>query len=611
VEILGLGVDICEIARMERALARHPTMRERVFTPEERAYCDHKARPAESYAGRFAAREATIKALGGGEREATRRHARDLEGVGDVHAREDERGRVRGCGRRVKPVLIPDQASALDREAQARGIPGDLLMERAGRAVARAALDLMGGSYGRRAVVVCGKGNNGGDGLVAARHLARWGVRVTVVAVEALDDLREPAAGNATRLAEVTSLRVVPFAHATLDRELRRADVAIDALFGTGFRGIPEDDWADAIAGLNASPAPVVAVDIPSGVNGGTGTVEGDAVRADITVTFGAPKVGVVLLPGAEFAGAVRVADIGFPDDLVFADTFLMEPADVAAVLPAREIDTHKRATGVLVVVAGSRDMTGAARLVARAAGRIGTGLVQVAVPEGILPIVQAGLAETTFLPLPETSAGSVAVAALDALLDRLEGADALAIGPGLSVHEETAELVRRLVRDCPVPFVLDADGLNAFAGRAAEIADRKSDAVLTPHVGEFVRLSGVTARELAEDRLGHTRALAERTGAVTLLKGSRTLVATPAGVVRINPTGGPVLATAGSGDVLTGVIAGLVARGLDPVDAASAGAYVHGLAGTLAGLSSGEGTLATDIARHVPESVARVREDA
>jgi NAD(P)H-hydrate epimerase len=280
-------------------------------------------------------------------------------------------------------------------------------------------------------------------------------------------------------------------------------------------------------------------------------------------------------------------------------------------VLPEREIDTHKRATGVLVVVAGSRDMTGAARLVATSAGRIGAGLVQVAVPEGILPIVQAGLVETTFLPSAETSAGTLAMSALGPLLELVEGADALAIGPGLSTDDETADLVRRLVRDCPVPLVLDADGLNAFAARAAELADRKSDAILTPHVGEFVRLSGVSAHALVDDRLGHVRALAERTNAVTLLKGSRTLVATPDGVVRINPTGGPVLATAGSGDVLTGIIGGLVARGLAPADAAFAGAYLHGLAGILAGRSSGEGTLAGDIARHVPEAVNRIREDA
>ncbi|MEP6973120.1 MAG: NAD(P)H-hydrate dehydratase [Actinomycetota bacterium] len=517
----------------------------------------------------------------------------------------------------MKPILTPDQAAALDRETQERGIPAELLMERAGRAVARAAVDMMGGTYGRRAVVVCGKGNNGGDGLVAGRHLAGWGVRVAVVAVEALADLREPAATNARRLGESPSIRVLPFSGATLARELERADVTIDAIFGTGFRGIPEDEWADAIAGVNASLVPVVAVDIPSGVNGATGAVEGDAVRADLTVTFGAAKVGAVVLPGADFAGVVRVAGIGFPDDLVRPDTFLMEPDDVTALLPERPIDTHKRATGVLLVVAGSRDMTGAVRLIAEAGGRIGAGLIQVAVPQGILSIVQTAVVESTFLALPETSAGTVGAAALDIVLERLNGVDALAIGPGLSSDEETARFVRELVRACPVPFVLDADGLNAFAGRADElldrkaVADRKAEAVLTPHMGEFARLSGVTGRELAEDRLRHTRALAATTGAVTLLKGSRTLVVTPGGTVRVNPTGGPVLATAGSGDVLTGVIGGLLARGLDAVDAASVGAYVHGLAGVLAGRSLGEGTLASDIAARLPEAVNRVREDS
>jgi ADP-dependent NAD(P)H-hydrate dehydratase / NAD(P)H-hydrate epimerase len=509
----------------------------------------------------------------------------------------------------VKPILTPDQASALDREAQERGIPAQLLMERAGRAVARAAVDVMGGTYGRRAVVVCGKGNNGGDGLVAGRHLARWGVRVSVVAVEALADLREPAATNASRLEEAPSIRVLPFSDATLARELERADVTIDAIFGTGFRGIPEDEWADAIAGVNACFAPVVAVDIPSGVNGATGAVEGDAVRADLTVTFGAAKVGAVVLPGAEFAGAVRVADIGFPQDLMRPDAFLVEPSDVAAVLPERSIDTHKRATGVLLVVAGSRGMTGAVRLIAEAAGRIGAGLIQVAVPRSILSVVQTELVETTFLPLDETSAGTIGAASLDIVLERLDGVDALAIGPGLSTDEETAGFVRELVRASPVPFVLDADGLNAFAGRAIDLADRKAEAVLTPHAGEFARLCDVTARELAADRLRHARALAATTGAVTLLKGSRTLVVTSDGTVRVNPTGGPVLATAGSGDVLTGVIGGLLSRGLAPIDAASAGAYVHGLAGILAGRSLGEGTIASDITTHLPEAVNRVRE--
>ena len=226
----------------------------------------------------------------------------------------------------MKPVLTPQEANELDRATQAAGTPADVLMERAGGAVAQAAIDRCGGVYGRRAVVVCGKGNNGGDGLVAARHLARRGMRVSVIAVEALDELREPAASNAGRLGE-QGLAGRAFSPAGLAAELARADVAIDAIFGTGFRGVPEDEWAAAIEGLNAGAAPVIAVDIPSGVDGTTGAVEGDAVQADLTVTFGAAKVGVVLLPGAERAGTVRVVDIGFADGAVDPTTFLVEPA--------------------------------------------------------------------------------------------------------------------------------------------------------------------------------------------------------------------------------------------------------------------------------------------
>jgi hydroxyethylthiazole kinase-like uncharacterized protein yjeF len=506
----------------------------------------------------------------------------------------------------VKPILTPDQASHVDRETQSRGITAEVLMERAGRAVARAAVDLCGGTYGRRAVVVCGKGNNGGDGFVTARHLARAGMSVAVVTMESPDDLREPAAGNARRLAEV-ALRVRPFSDANLDRELARADVAVDAIFGTGFRGIPEDEWAGAIDDLNAAATPVVAVDVPSGVNGTSGAVEGEAVWAELTVTFGAAKTGVVLLPGAEYAGALRVVDIGFPDDLVRADAWLTEPEDVARTLPQRDADSHKRASGVLLVVAGSRGMTGAPRLIASAAGRIGTGLVIVAAPASAMPSIQAGLTEAVFEPLPETREGTVAPGALGLVLDRLGGAHALALGPGLTAHAETASFVRELVARSPVPAAIDADGLNAFAGRVVELASRRADAVLTPHVGEFGRLSGVKARDLDADRLGHVRALAASTGAVTLLKGSRTVIAEPGGEVRVNPTGSPVLATAGSGDVLTGMVGGLLARGVPPLEAAAAAAYLHGIAGQLAGAETGEGTLAGDLVARIPAAVERV----
>jgi hydroxyethylthiazole kinase-like uncharacterized protein yjeF len=505
----------------------------------------------------------------------------------------------------MKPVLTPAQAMELDRAAQARGIPAGALMERAGRAVAQAAVDLLGGTYGRRAVVVCGKGNNGGDGLVAARHLARWGMAVAVVTIEVPEDLREPAATNLERLRGETTARIL-----TADRlphELARADVAVDAIFGTGFRGMPEDEWATAIGELNASDAPIVAVDIPSGVDGTSGAVVGDAVAAELTVTFGAAKTGAVLLPGAERAGSLRVVDIGFPDDLLHTDLFLTEPQDVADVLPRREADTHKRASGVLTIVAGSRAMTGAPRLMAEAAGRMGAGLVVVAVPAEILPIVQAGLTEAVFVGLPTTTDGTVATGAVEQLVERLADADALAIGPGMTTHAETAGAVRAIVARSPVPVVLDADGLNAFTGEAEAIADRRSDVVLTPHVGEFGRLTGVKARDLGADRIGHVRRLAAQADAVALLKGSRTLIAAPDGRTRINLTGSPVLATAGSGDVLTGAIGALLARGLGSLNAAVAGAYLHGLAGSLAGLVRDEGTLASDVAAHLPEAVAQV----
>jgi NAD(P)H-hydrate epimerase len=296
----------------------------------------------------------------------------------------------------MKPILTPQEASELDRGAQARGISATDLMERAGRAVANATIEVAG-VYGRRAVVVCGRGNNGGDGYVAARHLARRGVRVDVVVIGAADEDGGAASRNRARLAE-EGLAARPWDGS--DRALVRADVVVDALFGTGFHGKPEGVWQEAIEAIDASPASVVAVDMPSGVDGATGAVLGSAVRAHLTVAFGAAKLGSVLLPGAERAGTVRVVDIGFPDDLVRPGIGLTEREDVAAMLPTRDVQGHKRSSGVLLVVAGSRSMTGAPALIARAAGRVGAGLVIVATPRDALPVVAAHAIEAVFLPL-------------------------------------------------------------------------------------------------------------------------------------------------------------------------------------------------------------------
>jgi ADP-dependent NAD(P)H-hydrate dehydratase / NAD(P)H-hydrate epimerase len=505
------------------------------------------------------------------------------------------------------PILTPAESAALDRASADHGVGVDVLMENAGRAVATIVAELAGGTYGRRIAVVCGKGNNGGDGLVAARHLERWGGRATVVLLAAPEALRGVAAVNLRRFADAGG-RIRPYAAEGLERELARADFAVDAIFGTGFRGRPEGDAAAAIRSLNRSAAGVVAVDVPSGVDAETGRVQGEAVRAEATVTFGAHKPGVVFHPGASQAGEVRVVDIGFDPDLIRSDLLLVEVRDVAWLLPARAPEAHKRSTGVVLVVAGSRSMTGAPLLAAGAAYRAGAGLVTLAVPEGILPVVQGAIEEATFLPLPQTGDGSVSEEAWESLRDRMESVDAVAVGPGLTTNESTATMVRRLVCESPVPVVADADALNAFAGRIDALADRRSPLVITPHEGEFGRLTGLTTDEIAEDRIGHLRKAASELRCVVLLKGSRTSVAEPDGRVTVNPTGGPFLATGGTGDVLTGVVAAFVARGLEVADAALAGAYVHGLAGRLASGESGEGTVATDVRDRLAGAIELLR---
>ena len=509
------------------------------------------------------------------------------------------------------PILTPSECAALDRESAARGVPVETLMENAGRAVARAAVAMAGGAYGRRAIVVCGKGNNGGDGLVAARCLERSGMGVTVVGMAEPSSYRGPSATNLGRFVGAGG-RWRPFSPSLLARELDRADVVIDAIFGTGFHGAPEGDHVMAVRAMNAAAAPIVAVDVPSGVEGETGAVRAEAVRASLTVTFGALKPGVVFDPGAGFAGDVEVADIGFPPDLVRSELWMVERSDVAGLLLPRARESHKRATGVVLVIAGSRAMTGAAVLAAKAAYRAGAGLVSLAAPQSILPVLEGALAEATFLPLPETPEGTISEQAWTALEERLAGIDAIALGPGLTTNPETSALVRRLVMATSSPLVLDADGLNAFIGRTQELADHVSEMVITPHAGEFGRLMGMAPSEVLEDRVGHARKAASGLRLVVLLKGSRTVVAGPDGIATVNPTGGPFLATGGTGDVLTGAIAAFLSRGVRSAEAAMLAAYVHGEAGHRAAALLGEGTNASDVLEALPlaiHSLGQLRE--
>ena len=503
------------------------------------------------------------------------------------------------------PILTPAESALLDRESEDRGVSVETLMENAGREVARAAVKLLGGSYGRRALVVCGKGNNGGDGWVAARYLDRWGLGASVIMAEP-STLRGAAEANFGRYAGRGG-RWREFSPQLLERELSRADVVVDAIFGTGFRGRPEGHLAHAIRSINRTSAPVVSVDIPSGVEGETGAVRGDAVRARITVALGTLKPGLVFHPGVGHAGDVEVADIGVPPDLIRTDLWLLERQDVAAWLKPRDPEAHKRSVGVVLVVAGSRGMTGAAALTAEAAYRAGAGLVTLAAPPSVLQTVQPSIPDLTYMPLPETPEGTVSRDAWPALRRRLDTLDAIAIGPGLTTHPSTVDLVRTLVAESPVPFVLDADGLNAFVGRTSLLAERASEAIVTPHVGEFGRLTGLSGREVLEDRLGHARKAAAEFRCAVLLKGPRTVVTDASGRAFVNATGGSFLATGGTATVLTGAIAGFISRRLPPVEADGVGTYVQGIAGQFAAERQADGTTTSDVLFHLGEAVHRL----
>jgi hydroxyethylthiazole kinase-like uncharacterized protein yjeF len=449
------------------------------------------------------------------------------------------------------PVLIPEEMAAVDAAATE---PVEVLIGRAGAAVAREAVAILGGTYGRRVVVVAGKGNNGNDGRDAARRLERRGVRVQVIGA--------PDAPP----------------------ELPASDLVIDAAYGTGFRG--------EYVAPDPSGAPVLAVDIPSGVDGLTGEVRGRPVPAVRTVTFAAFKPGLLFLPGRAFAEEVIVADIGL--DVSGARAGVVEAADVAGWVPPRPPDAHKWRAAVMVA-GGSPGMTGAAHLATRAAYRAGAGMVRVATPgvksDPSLPTEAVGI------PVP--AAGWDAV-----VMEQLGRIGALVLGPGLGRGAPAVAAVHHLVGSAPVPLVVDGDGLSALGAQAAEVVARRGTGavpVLTPHDGEFARLAGEPP---GPDRIAAARALAGAVGAIVLLKGPTTVVAHPDGRVRLNVAKDARLATAGTGDVLSGVIGALLAQGVDAFDAAAAGAWLHARA---AQEGPALGLIASDVVEALPAALAAV----
>lgn len=507
----------------------------------------------------------------------------------------------------------------IDRRAIADcGVPGIVLMENAALALCRRVMEALEERTGRCVKIVAGRGNNGGDGLALARQLLCRGMDVEVLLLSPPTELSGDAATN-YRAADNLGVKLLVVKSdqgpEALAQHLSQADVVVDAILGTGIAGEVKGAARRGIEAVRRVPADrVLAVDMPSGIDSDTGQVLGAAVPAGKTVTLGLPKVGHYCYPGAAYAGEVIVDPIGLPASLLEHNdiqTCLTTIEECRVALPARKADAHKGDCGRVLVVAGAAGLSGAAALCGLAALRAGAGLVTVATPESVNAILEVKLTEVMTTPLPETSDHTMALAAEPILMDMSQDADVLVIGPGISQRSQAQRVVRRLVQGVDKPIVVDADGLNGLAGDLAAIAQRRAPAILTPHPGEMSRLVGQSIEDIQRDRLAAARRLAEHVGAVAVLKGAGTIIANPDGRAHVNPTGNEGMASGGTGDVLTGLIGGLLAQGADIYQAAVAGVYVHGLAGDLAAQPSSRAMIAGDLLEKVPDALALVEDVA
>ncbi len=513
--------------------------------------------------------------------------------------------------RRPTPMKIVTaaQMQALDRRAiQDAHTPSLTLMEQAGTGLVASMEQVFGTLAGKRVTIMCGKGNNGGDGLVVARLLKRKQAHPHVLLMAQPSTITGDAKTMYRRLVKVAgagSVRVYS-ADERCRALVNTSQVIVDALLGTGLSAPVEGLYRSAIEAINASGVPVVSADLPSGIHADTGSVMGVAVRAALTVTFAHPKLGLYLGAGIDHAGKIHIVDIGIPrsfEDNVESKVSLLTLDECRRRLPNRPLSAHKGTFGHAGIIAGSVGKTGAAALAANAALRTGAGLVTVATPTSVNDILESKLLEAMTVPMPETKARTLARSGLDRLLSFAQARDAVALGPGLTTHPETVEVLQMLIPKLERPSVLDADALNALAGRTSVLADCKVPPILTPHPGEMARLEeDASPRSINADRIGTAARFAQRRRVLLILKGARTVVAHPDGRLAICPTGNPGMATAGSGDVLTGMIVGLLAQQLEPWTAACLGTYFHGLAGDLAAADRGPiGMTAGDIIEHIP----------
>ncbi len=483
-------------------------------------------------------------------------------------------------------LVTARQMKEIDRQAiENLGIPGLTLMENAGRGVIEHLEKEVGNLRGKRVAVVCGPGNNGGDGFVCCRYLQAKGADPVCTLLGSLKNLKGDARTNAERLLQA-GISIIELSNiADLETILQQADIVIDAIFGTGLSQPPQGLFAQAIAAINRAKRYTVSVDLPSGVDADTGNSFEPAVYADLTVTMALPKFGHVLFPAAAHTGRLAITDIGIPPALLNqgADTFLVDADYVRSVLPPRPADGHKGTFGSCLLICGSPRFSGAACLAGKAAVRSGCGLVRLATPASITPIVAGRVVEAIKLPLPETEEHTISSSALPLLLEQAEVSTSVAVGPGLTTHPSTSELLRDFLLQVTKPVVIDADALNILASHTSLIPQLRACAVLTPHPGELSRLTGIEPARVNADRINLTRTLAKEWNQTLVLKGAPTVTGTPDGKVYVNSTGNCGLASGGTGDVLTGLLAGILATGASTFQAAVAAVFLHGLAADIA----------------------------
>jgi NAD(P)H-hydrate epimerase len=523
-------------------------------------------------------------------------------------------------------VVTRKQMQEIDQTISAQyGISGVILMENAGIQAFLAIkeylhhqhqqIDKVASLAGERIVVLCGSGNNGGDGFVVARHLFNHGARVKIylfvpkekIKGDALINLKA-AIGFGIPIQIITSEDELN----AVTPELKHAKLIVDALLGTGAQNEVTGLFAEIIDIVNTLDIPVVAIDVPSGLDANTGMSLGRTVQAAMTVTFGFPKLGLVVSPGIEYTGKLIVVNIGFPPSLLNQESIkinLLTPKDVLPYIPHHPVDAHKGLCGKAFVLAGSIGMTGAAALCSEAALRVGAGLVTLGIPESLNQIMEVKLTEVMTMPLPQTSLSTFSQQGYEKIMSFCEDMDVTALGPGISRDEDTKRLMQRLILHLKIPMVIDADALFAIAQQTDILKHKNAPAVITPHLGEMAYLLGCSTKDVRDNQINIAQKFAEEHDTTVVLKGVRTIIADPLGNIWINPTGNCGMATAGCGDVLTGIISGLIAQGLSVPEAAKLGVFLHGLAGDVKAEEKGTLSLiASDVLDGIPEAIHKVK---